>query len=197
MKVLNVPLLLLFASSVSAAGVLQGKGNSNGNGSFDGQVVPIEAAEGVIADEYLVMHDEGVEPRALWLNGMLNIGQAEILHEYSLMNAVTVRTKRDDLDRALKNIEGITVYENLVVTAFAVDSPVYSWGIDRSDQTTGTNNEYKYERDGSKVDVYILDTGIFIEHEDFGGRASNGADFTGEGEYDGYGHGTHVAGTLH
>jgi hypothetical protein len=42
--------------------------------------------------------------------------------------------------------------------------------------------------------VYILDTGIFIEHEDFEGRARHGLDVTGEGNYDGYGHGTHVAG---
>jgi subtilisin family serine protease len=56
---------------------------------------------------------------------------------------------------------------------------------------------YSYLRDGSNVDVYILDTGIFIGHEDFGGRAKFGADFTGEGNQDDFGHGTHVAGTLH
>jgi subtilisin family serine protease len=194
MKVLIVLCFVLLTSSASATGCRRGKGNSKVKAKFDG--IPVEAAGGVITDEYLVMHDEGVEPRAL-LNDMINIGQAEILHEYSLMNAFTVRMKRSALDSALKNIEGITVYDNTVVTGIAVDSPVYSWGIDRIDQTNGTNNQYKYERDGSNVDVYILDTGIFIEHEDFGGRASNGADFTGEGNYDGHGHGTHVAGTLY
>jgi subtilisin family serine protease len=127
---------------------------------------------------------------------MITSGQAEILHEYTLMNAFTVRMKRDNLDVALKNIENVTVFDNPVVTALAVDSPVYSWGIDRSDQMIGTDNQYEYERDGDSVDMYILDTGIFIEHVDFEGRASHGPDYTGEGDYDGYGHGTHVAGTL-
>jgi subtilisin family serine protease len=195
MKFLIILFFALFASSASGAGC-RGRGNTNGNGKFGGQGLPVKAAGGAITDEYLVMHDEGVEPRAL-LKAMIDSGQAEILHEYSLMNAFAVRMKRSALDSALKNIEGIMVYDNPVVTAIAVDSPVDSWGIDRVDQRTGTNNEYKYERDGSNVDVYILDTGIFVEHEDFGGRASHGADFTGEGDYDGYGHGTHVAGTLH
>jgi subtilisin family serine protease len=82
------------------------------------------------------------------------------------------------------------------VSATGLDSPVYAWGVDRSDQLTGTNNEYQFERDGNNVDVYVLDTGVYIEHNDFQGRASHGADFTGEGNYDGYGHGSHVAGKL-
>ncbi len=80
-----------------------------------------------------------------------------------------------------------------------VQAPTYSWGLDRVDQMTGgltLNNAYSYKRDGTNVDVYIIDTGIFIENTDFGGRARLGADFTGEGNFDGNGHGSHVAGAL-
>lgn len=38
---------------------------------------------------------------------------------------------------------------------------------------------YTYGSDGAGVDVYILDTGIRIEHEQFEGRASHGIDYTG------------------
>jgi hypothetical protein len=72
-----------------------------------------------------------------------------------------------------------------------------SRGLDRTDQRTGMNDQYQYERDGANVDVYILDTGIFVENDQFEGCASLGPDYTGEGNYDGHGHGTHVAGTLH
>jgi subtilisin family serine protease len=46
------------------------------------------------------------------------------------------------------------------------------------------------------VRAYILDTGIRTTHVGFGGRATWGTDCTGEGQSDGHGHGTHVAGTV-
>lgn len=54
---------------------------------------------------------------------------------------------------------------------------------------------YKWHR-GRDVNAYIIDTGIYKEHDDFGGRAVFGADFTGDGPGDGNGHGTHVAGIV-
>lgn len=48
--------------------------------------------------------------------------------------------------------------------------------------------------DGSGVDIYILDTGVRHEHLDFENRGKPGRDFTGEGQGDRNGHGTHVAG---
>ena len=73
------------------------------------------------------------------------------------------------------------------------------WGLDRIDQEDlPLDNTYTppAKTDGAGVTAYILDTGIMIEHEDFEGRASYGADFTFEGDGDGNGHGTHCAGTV-
>lgn len=56
---------------------------------------------------------------------------------------------------------------------------------------------YSYDSSaGTSVDAYVLDTGIYKEHPEFGGRAVAGADFTGEGLGDRNGHGTHVAGLI-
>jgi len=59
-------------------------------------------------------------------------------------------------------------------------------------------NTYTYEEDGTGVRCFIIDSGIFITHNEFApGRASYGANFvTGEGDTDGNGHGTHIASTV-
>ena len=48
------------------------------------------------------------------------------------------------------------------------------------------------------MQVYIIDSGIKFDHVDFGGRATPGADYVGDGRngVDCNGHGTHVAGTI-
>jgi subtilisin family serine protease len=43
-----------------------------------------------------------------------------------------------------------------------------SWGLDRLDEESlPMDNQYHYEQDGSGVNVYILDTGIYKDHMDF------------------------------
>ena len=74
-----------------------------------------------------------------------------------------------------------------------------TWGLDRIDQRAlPLSGSYLYERTGTGVTAYIIDTGILPSHQEFGGRASVGADFVGDGQngIDCNGHGTHVAGTI-
>lgn len=58
--------------------------------------------------------------------------------------------------------------------------------------------EYIYDADqkGGGVNAYVIDTGVYVEHPQFGGRATFAADFTGSGKKDVQGHGTHVAGII-
>ncbi|CAN6674398.1 subtilase-type proteinase Rrt12p [Trichomonascus vanleenenianus] len=56
---------------------------------------------------------------------------------------------------------------------------------------------YHYAKDGQEeIDIYVIDTGIHADHPEFEGRVVRGADFTGEGQGDKNGHGTHVAGII-
>jgi len=85
--------------------------------------------------------------------------------------------------------------------AMLADSPQTpaTWGLDRIDQRAlPLNNSYVYSATGSGVQVFVIDSGIKFDHADFGGRASLGADYIGDGQngVDCNGHGTHVAGTI-
>jgi len=76
------------------------------------------------------------------------------------------------------------------------------WGLARISHrnalTFGTFNKYLFDSSAGKgVTVYIVDTGVNINHTDFGGRAKWGTTVPdGDEDVDGNGHGTHVAGTI-
>lgn len=84
-----------------------------------------------------------------------------------------------------------------------------NWGLTRICRRDNWNNStwypnsgvYTYFRDGADVDVYVVDTGCRITHNDFGGRASILFDYYLNSSSPAYGidiqgHGTHVASTI-
>ncbi|KAG9312208.1 peptidase S8/S53 domain-containing protein [Chiua virens] len=76
------------------------------------------------------------------------------------------------------------------------------WGLarisHRNKLTFGTFSSYVYDKNGGEgVDVYIIDTGINIRHNEFEGRALWGKTIpTNDEDADGNGHGSHCAGTI-
>ncbi|MFI5533163.1 S8 family serine peptidase [Kitasatospora sp. NPDC051853] len=75
-----------------------------------------------------------------------------------------------------------------------------SWGLDRIDRhRRPLDNRYVSPDTGGRgVTIYVIDTGVNIEHQDFGGRARygfNAIDGSAVAE-DGNGHGSHVAATA-
>lgn len=72
------------------------------------------------------------------------------------------------------------------------------WNLDRIDQRyLPLDGRYWPNGSGSGVTAYIVDTGIDVFHQEFGGRAVNGYDAVDGGTAaDCNGHGTHMAGTV-
>ncbi|KAG8630216.1 hypothetical protein KVT40_001835 [Elsinoe batatas] len=74
-----------------------------------------------------------------------------------------------------------------------------TWGLAKLSQGRGIASDYQYdETAGAGTCSYIVDTGVYTAHPDFGGRASFGVSYeTTDGtNTDDHGHGTHVAGTV-
>jgi subtilisin family serine protease len=74
-----------------------------------------------------------------------------------------------------------------------------SWGLDRVDQRSVTrDHHFHYTNTGTGVHAYIIDSGINIDHPEFGGRATwDYSAISSESPDDKYrGHGTEVASVL-
>nr|WP_324256873.1 S8 family serine peptidase [Cellvibrio fontiphilus] len=90
------------------------------------------------------------------------------------------------------------VYADQINTNVRTQSPVV-WGLDRIDQEhLPLSNSYSYSRTGAGVNVYVIDSGIRADHQEFTGRVAGGVSFANNPSAldDCTGHGTHVAGTI-
>ncbi|WP_374207668.1 S8 family peptidase [Streptomyces sp. XM4193] len=92
------------------------------------------------------------------------------------------------------------VFANQKVSINGTQANPPSWGLDRIDQAElPLDDSYTYpDSAGAGATVYVIDTGVHISHEDFGGRAVHGYDAVDDDDdaSDGNGHGTHVASTA-
>ncbi|KXG51322.1 Peptidase S8/S53, subtilisin/kexin/sedolisin [Penicillium griseofulvum] len=82
-------------------------------------------------------------------------------------------------------------------TEDVVQANAPSWGLPRISSKKAGTKDYTYDSTaGEGIVVYGVDTGIEIDHADFGGRAEWGKNFADSDDTDGNGHGTHTASTA-
>ena len=133
-------------------------------------------------------------------------GQIKYVYEHALKGfalqaseAQAVALSRD------QRVEYVEEAGEVVVTG--VQQPIVSdgstfWGLDRIDQTDlPLNSAFNYNRAGTGVHVYVIDTGIRLTQQEFGTRATAVYDFArSPGDpnfgFDSFNHGTFVAGVI-
>jgi len=138
------------------------------------------------SDTTLLNAIKGVRPNHIYRNSKFRGFSADL--SSSALKAV------QDLPE-VDYIEQNAVYTiNDVVT----QSANVPWGLARISHRAVNQSAYVYDSSaGAGTCSYVIDTGIYVEHSQFQGRATWLANFAGDNKAsDGNGHGTHVAGTI-
>ncbi len=161
-------------------------------------VVPLSAAAAPPEDQYIVVLDEGVDAGRVadQHRDRHHAGVRRVFRE--VLNGYTARIGADQLG-ALRSDPRVAYVERDREISLSATQSGATWGLDRIDQPAlPLNGTYIYTSTGAGVRVFIVDTGIRVDHEDFGGRVIGGYTAIGDGRgtADCHGHGTHVAGTV-
>ncbi|MFJ5845308.1 S8 family peptidase [Streptomyces sp. NPDC092903] len=161
-----------------------------------GKIYGADAATAV-SGSYIVMLDHKADKSKLAkeYGGKLKRNYSSAINGFSASGLSQTEAKRLAADPSVSK-----VVQNKKFHVDATQENPPSWGLDRIDQTgTAGDNVYTYpDGAGEGVTAYVIDTGVRITHEEFEGRASYGYDAVDDDDNadDGYGHGTHVAGTI-
>jgi len=163
----------------------------------------------IVEGEYIVVFRPGVIGRpgaavggaaiAQVASSIQSVYSAEVRYVYQhAIQGMAVRISEDERERLESDERVDYIVPNMIMRAVdtQTDAP---WGLDRIDQITlPLDTEYTYSSGGADAHVYVIDTGLYAEHNDFTGRVLPGYDFIDNDPdpADCNGHGTHVAGTA-
>jgi len=168
-------------------------------------LAPLHSVEKAIPGQYVVVLKKGADlskhiqkvNEAMIFDSPAN----ELLHEYSIGDFKGYALQcTQKVMQAIRESEVVAeVYEDGLASIEGVQNDPPSWGLDRTSQRNlPLDRAYHYpDNAGAGVNMYTLDTGIYIQHNDFEGRAVWGANYSpGSGNDDRNGHGTHCSGTM-
>eukprot|EP00005_Dracoamoeba_jomungandri_P003013 CAMPEP_0174260228 /NCGR_PEP_ID=MMETSP0439-20130205/9307_1 /TAXON_ID=0 /ORGANISM="Stereomyxa ramosa, Strain Chinc5" /LENGTH=401 /DNA_ID=CAMNT_0015344427 /DNA_START=15 /DNA_END=1220 /DNA_ORIENTATION=+ len=157
----------------------------------------------VIPGEYIVVFraDASVDQLNAHLAANTDL---DLLHTFStVLLGFSAKMTKEQVSAHLANPLVDYVEQNQVMRAIDCTTQTgATWGITRiTHENAGVVEDgvftYDSAADGSGVTAYIIDTGVYIEHNDFGGRATFGFKATSSwNDTDKNGHGTHVASTT-
>ncbi|KAI1321050.1 hypothetical protein EDD11_008631 [Mortierella claussenii] len=125
--------------------------------------------------------------------------KSTIDRQYHAIQGFSATVNAAALKEILASDEVAYVEQDQIVTIQTQQQTSAPWGLRRVSQRQNNPSSPYYYQDqaGSGVTAYVIDTGINTNHQEFGGRATMGANFiSGSANTDENGHGTHVSGTI-
>jgi len=163
------------------------------------------AATEAVPGQYIVVFNDNVADPASVARDLVNAAGGSLLRIYtSAIKGFAARLSAPAAAALGSNPLVASVEPDQMMRADvtqSMDANGDPWGLDRIDQgALPLSGTYTYTSTGAGVHAYIIDTGIWTLHPEFGGRADDVYDAVlgvagGTGE-DCNGHGTHVAGTI-
>jgi subtilisin family serine protease len=158
-----------------------------------------QSPERAVPDQYIVVFKAGTSRPRLLAGAVVGAQRGTLLAVYeNALQGFAARLSPEAV-KALQAHPSVAFIEVDQYVSLADTQPNATWGLDRIDQRDRPlSGTYEYNRTGSGVNAYVIDTGIRRTHTDFGGRVMTGFDAVTPGgtANDCNGHGTHVAGTV-
>ncbi|KFY16913.1 hypothetical protein V492_01021 [Pseudogymnoascus sp. VKM F-4246] len=180
--------------------------------------LPVEAAsskivtpgtQDIIADSYIVVFnkdikDADVESEFASVSRILSkrsSGHKGVGHKYNLsgFKGYSIQTDSSSINEIASSPLVAYIEKDGKVHANDIKTREgATWGLGRISHKEAGSDSFVYDSSaGQGSTVYVVDTGIYIEHDEFEGRATWGKNFIeGSEDTDENGHGTHCAGTI-
>ncbi len=155
----------------------------------------------VLEEAYIIVYKDSTEATDVEadVNELELTESVKTKHVYNkVFNGYSAILSPSALEKVKKNPKVDYIEKDQIIRVNTqISNP--TWGLDRIDQPNlPLSTTYTYFSSGAGVDAYIIDTGILVNHTDFGTRAVGGFSSIGADTnwIDQNGHGTHVAGTV-
>ncbi|MGH3390930.1 MAG: S8 family peptidase, partial [Actinomadura sp.] len=159
------------------------------------RLIDVSAANGTaIPGQYIVTLRQGTSaPDTAGRNRITTLRRFDA----AVLNGFAARLTSGQL-AALRRDPGVAAIEqDQIATITTTQGNPLPYGLDRIDQRSlPLSKAYTYSARGTGVNAYVIDSGIYTGHTEFGGRAKIAHDALGGNGQDCNGHGTHVAGII-